>query len=987
MFRHIPRRKRETAALVLNAIADENRIWDYGSLSAAMGYSRERIKDTVHDLIGQRLVRPYGYRLTPKGRLVDKNDLLPGEATIIAALEDGSKSYPDIERAVPNDEKAVIERHMVNSLMEKELIVEVPFPLSRLGRDAVKGIGSFEVVDDMRIRMMLLLGAGKRSLGALKTELERSGSDVTRMLGELEKGQLASVVSDARDRIGAVKYYGLTAEGRMFLSRYLAQTDAQKQLAVEETAKRISVPPLRGSDVRRPIIAPETETRKPRGSLGEIKISLLNAIADAHDEADPRWIYAGLSYEYRLMVRAFKEAVAQRLIGEDRITKVSDCDIKRIRDSRIRSIASDILDKIKDKPGVLADFAGQFDMGDLADAVDELRGLKAIKLEKIFLTRTGEALLKTSGPLSHIKAQRIPRVKLRALRIEDKARLEKLAEGFGAPEIDGLSRNEVALKKQAKIILVASDGKSPAETALELKVSGPYASTVIRKFNEKGMVIFDSDYRKRKPKLNAKARELTIGEYDAIEDMANRFDVSRKGAMPSFQFTRLRRAKVIMLSTRGIPGTKIAGMVNWWPTQVYLTIKLFNSLGMKIFDESYGLRKPKHPARPLTENELKSITEMASRFSLSGRPQGSHGELEFSKARHAMIVLLSSGLTSVELIAAKVGMNRPAVHGVINRFNRLGMDIFDNTPERESTHFSRRLKGDERQGLKEIEKWWSKGNGNGLKREIYTEVAAAKAILLSAAGKSERQIIAETGMSQPAVNRAIRRFNKRGMGIFREIPREKDPLRRLLRRPPKVSGNAINIRLMTKDEEMLIKQLASRFDTKRRLQFSFRGFGQLRKAVVVSLASGSMEPKHIATVVDLTDTYVYRIIREFNERGASMFRNVDRLMLEPIFSGRRRSANSETVKTGGQAPSLFIRELTPDEKKTLEGYADALTKQDASLPEFTLWKARRAKAMLLSSEGKAGRSIAREVGLDYPNVRTMILGFNSVGMAIFERWH
>lgn len=78
---------------------------------------------------------------------------------------------------------------------------------------------------------------------------------------------------------------------------------------------------------------------------------------------------------------------------------------------------------------------------------------------------------------------------------------------------------------------------------------------------------------------------------------------------------------------------------------------------------------------------------------------------------------------------------------------------------------------------------------------------------------------------------------------------------------------------------------------------------------------------------------------------------------------------------GGMQPPIFVRRPSDDEQQALEA---GLRSADA----FVL---RRCQIILASARGERAPRIARALGCDDQTVRTVINGFNAVGLAVLHR--
>lgn len=704
------------STLVLNALADEKKDWDFRRLGEALGISENAARYNVSHLMSLGLVKKSMYRLTPEGRATDKGAFQPQQLKIVEALSKGGMTLGELRTEVKMDDAVILD--IVSSLNSRDLVARVPFQTSLRGREVLRGVGGFEEIYEFRVKLLLRIAGGDRTMGQLMSSMHCGNDHIGDALESLESSRyISKLIQPGVGRQSPLTYYGITNEGRAFLSRYLTGLDPEEQVAPSQVRK---------------------------AKIGEVKVRLLELIATSPNIPDVRWLYGELPFDYPVVVRALKDCMAQGLIGKDRIRVVpgESLDIERLsekeKNRKVAAIAVEafgILRKWHWSAQQLAKRLG-VDEEVMWNAVGVLRDMNIVTVERFFLCGPGEALLQSSKellsrPLLRSEAQ--PR--LRILTPDNVTRLQEISKDLGTPKMDELNKTQQKLARWAKILLLASEGKTYSEISSIVGITTVHHT--IETFNEHGMSIFSPSLNQRKPpKPKVKAREINSTEARLIENLSNMFTTDLKGKVPFSEFLKIRSARIVKLSYLGALASEIAKQTGVNNTStVYAAIHLFNNVGIDMFSHGFGLRKPRKPLRELTPDEVHKLNEMAGHFSAFNAPVGKqHGGLEFSRSRRAKVLLLAAQKIPSQEIAGMVGFKSYiSVREMITGFNKEGMASFKDKRIAKPKKPVRALTPDELTQIQDMAARFdivSKTGGNRADME-FRRLRRAKIILLS----------------------------------------------------------------------------------------------------------------------------------------------------------------------------------------------------------------------------------------------------------------
>ncbi len=927
----------------LEALADQRKVWTVDGLADELNTTPTSVRMNVNRLRRLGFLAENQYRLTSEGRMTEGAALPKEQAVIVSALRQGTLPYRGLIFAANEPNERTL-RDTIARLQEREMIVKVPIQASKAGLEYLRSIGKSGEVYNDRAAVLLRIAAGDTTKKTIEAAIGHRAEDI---LDGLERSRFITrnEAESPAARMGGADLT-ITREGRQFLSRYLAAFD-EPEITVGTT--------------------------KLAAQQGEIKVRLLHGIREAGSNADMRYVYAELPFPYDSVQKAFSDAFTQGLIGQNLVVADPDARIGG-KTTSVSVQARHILKKLQrsDQGMTIDKIAKEFKLEHekAQRYVDYLVEKQAVAVQKIFVTKQGQALLDSS-------AEMLSKPLLRAVKVrnipnqEEQRRLSEIAAPFGTPTMKEMNQFEAATVRRAKAILLALDNKKTSEIAKAMNVTTTSVSNWLKMFNENGMKIFDErpEHEPRAPKV--KVRELNVGEIDELQGLSGNFDASRRHSMPFHLYIKQRNARIIILSRDGAtPNATIAEETNTNIKMVFKAINTFNEIGMKMFDDSYGLAKPKKPII-LTKEQEREVDQLASRFDISMTPELGRGDLEFTRIRHAKIVQMNAASKPMEVIAKEVGMSEHGVALTISRFKREGMALFDNLPKSKPTSFVRKLEPEEGDVLRRINKWWSPNNEKGLSTPAYAAASYAKAILESSAGRGATEISERTGISSPVVLRAISDFNKRGIRIF-DSESINDPQKLSLATAHRTKF--LTVRELTPEESSQLSAFADRYDPEMKARYSYNQLVEFRRAKTVQLSSQKIHPEEIGRQVDMTTVSVYRVINKFNANGMQMFSDLAKLSQE-------ENPTHIEFRTGGQTPNLFARKLTRGERTLLDRMASLL--ENDGLPEFAVWGAKKARAIVMSSDGIDARKVAHKTEITYVSLRNLIKSFNEHGMDIF----
>jgi transposase/Mn-dependent DtxR family transcriptional regulator len=544
-----------------------------------------------------------------------------------------------------------------------------------------------------------------------------------------------------------------------------------------------------------------------------------------------------------------------------------------------------------------------------------------------------------------------PKKGVRELKQEELDAVSKLAKGFDPSLKSRIPSYDFIRRRKANIILLSSRKVLTSEIAKSVELTPSAVHTIIRSFNKDGMGILE-------PRHEKGVRELKPEELEAVSKLAKAFDSSRKAKLPQNDLARLRRAKIIMLSSKKVPAAEIAEAVGMAPITVHARIRSFDEMGMDFF----GQKPPKSMVRELRQDELDAVTKLAKGFDVSLRKKMPYDE--FVRVRKAEAVLLSSKKVPAMEIAETTGLTLSAVRHIVSSFNKNGMAYLEKRLRKSRGRaFVKGLSEEEKDKLMEISKKYGKDHQGRLTRTEMRLARTADVVLLSHSGKTPNEICVDLKASYPKVRAAIRDFNKQRMEMFERKRKES-----------KVRVNKLN-----KEDRTVLEAVAGYFEPRQLARMDKSSASLVKAAKVLLLSDDGNPPSDVEEKTGIRRASIYLYVKGFNKTGVKSFEN-----FTPTFR-----VNTPTGShIGGRRSTLFVRELTSEERSKLEGILSINESAKAGLDPVAATRsersAMRAKMILLSSQKRTLKDITGEMQSDYQSAYFTIRNFNKKGMQVVE---